>query len=369
MMSEWYRNRKVLVQCLAAAAVTWLPLFVLTLLAGQATGSADGRSLMTDLSTEARYLLALPLFIVAGVFARPRLKSALDYLSESDMLIGSDRDEFEAATSSFNRWVDARGAVIGLWVLAFISSALTLAALVHDGGVSWFSDGSRQYAGVSPAGWWHVIVGLTLWHFIVLRRILEFVAWWVFLTRLARLDLQLVPTHPDRCGGIGILEMGQLSFSLLGAGAALILSASLAESLIAQSMKGPSAIPYIAIFVLICLVVVLVPLLGFVPILIRAKRSGLVQYGDLGESLFRAFGTKWTGKSNAKQVEMLGGTDPSSLADYGYAYEVVAAMRSVILSRQGFMTIAMAAVIPFLPLVFVDHSITEILERLLGIGG
>lgn len=360
---------KLALRCLAAALVTWAPLYILAHLSGQASGDPALRPLLVDLSVEARFLVTLPIFIYAMDFARPRLQSVLDYLSTSDMLIGRDRDRFEAAASDHNAWFDHRAAYIGVAVLAVLSSVATSIVLVNGERVSWFSNGGGELASVSAAGWYFAIVSLTIWHFVALRCIWQFLNWSIFLGRLARLDMKLVPTHPDRCGGIGILEMGQLSFSVLGAGAASILSASLAESLIAGSISPKATIPYIAIFVLMCVVVALLPLLGFARALMRAKRLGLVSYGDLGEGLFRAFGAKWTGLSNKEEATLLGGTDPSSLADYGYAYEVVTEMRVSVIGRNGFVAIIKAAMIPFIPLLFIVSSVAEIIERLLGFGG
>lgn len=360
-------QRRLLINCLAAVAVAWLPLLVLTLLDGQAAGGASLRPLLIDLSSNARILLSLPLFIAASSFIGPRLRSVTDYISNSGLLTGPDRDRFESDTAAYGGWNDARPAKVCIGILAVVASLLTLIAQVN-GGEYWFSDGSGRYAGISPAGWWHVSVSLTLWHYVALRRIWQFVTWSIFLARLSRLDLQLVPTHPDRCGGLGILEMGQLSFSVLGTGFSIILSASLAESLVAGSILLPAVVPPIAIFVLICILVILLPLLGFMGMLIRAKRLGLVAYGDLGEELFRAFGAKWAALSNEKQREMLGNVDPSSLADYGYTFEVVTAMRTFVLSRNGMKAVAAATLSPFIPLAFINNSFTEVLERLLGIG-
>jgi hypothetical protein len=242
------------------------------------------------------------------------------------MLLDLDRTRFRDAADRQRRWYDARSARIGSAVLGLGASWLTLDAAIGDIGVSWISDGSGLYSGLSIAGWWFFAVSLSLWHYFALMRLWQFVNWWAFLARLSRLDLQLVPTHPDRCGGIGILEMGQLSFSVVVAGFAAILAASIAESLIAGTLLLTTAIPYILVFALASL-------------------------------------------TTEQQQALLGSVDPSSLADYGYCYEVVDEMRIIPLSSDGFITIGLAVVLPFLPLILIHHSAVEVLQRLLGPGG
>ena len=103
--------------------------------------------------------------------------------------------------------------------------------------------------------------------------------------------------------------------------------------------------------------------------LVRTKRAGLVTYGDLGEGLFRAFGQKWADLTTEKQQALLGSVDPSSLADYGYCYEVVDEMRYIPLSRDGFVTIGLAVVLPFLPLILIQSFGRRGHAAIAGAGG
>ena len=62
------------------------------------------------------------------------------------------------------------------------------------------------------------------------RWLLRLVTWSVFLFRLARLPLRLVPTHPDAAGGLGYLEVVHLHFAPL----VLAVSAVLARGGVAR---------------------------------------------------------------------------------------------------------------------------------------
>jgi hypothetical protein len=48
------------------------------------------------------------------------------------------------------------------------------------------------------AGWWHVFVSLPIFQFLMVRWLWRYLIWCRLLWRISRLDLQLIPTHPDQ---------------------------------------------------------------------------------------------------------------------------------------------------------------------------
>ena len=70
--------------------------------------------------------------------------------------------------------------------------------------------GGRQ---LSPAGWWFVYLSLPLFQFILFRWYFRVFVWIRFLWQVARCDLRLVPTHPDRAGGLGFLSLTVVAFA------------------------------------------------------------------------------------------------------------------------------------------------------------
>ena len=61
----------------------------------------------------------------------------------------------------------------------------------------------------SLAGWWLGCVSLPLFQFLLLRWYFRLFIWARFLWQVSRIELRLMPTHPDRCGGLGFLAGGQ----------------------------------------------------------------------------------------------------------------------------------------------------------------
>src|SRR6185436_519355 len=78
---------------------------------------------------------------------------------------------------------------------------------------SWYgvpADGKLQ---PSLAGWWLGCVSLPLFQFLLLRWYFRLFIWARFLWQVSRIELNLMPLHPDRCGGLGFLSSVSYAFS------------------------------------------------------------------------------------------------------------------------------------------------------------
>ena len=114
---------------------------------------------------------------------------------------------------------------------------------------------------------------IPLYQFLVYRTLVRLLSWSRFLWAVSRLDLQLVPTHPDRAGGLGFLggahrPLGLLAVAL-GAGA---LGPLLHRDPLRGRLAGVQA--PVAVFVVMMLLVCLGPLVVFTPRLMAARRKG-----------------------------------------------------------------------------------------------
>ena len=77
---------------------------------------------------------------------------------------------------------------------------------------------------LSMAGWWHALVSVPMFQFLLLRWYFRVFIWARFLWRMSRINLKLVPTHPDRVGGLGFLTNVVYAFTpvLLAHGVLLV---------------------------------------------------------------------------------------------------------------------------------------------------
>jgi hypothetical protein len=353
----------------AIVVLAWLPVLVLCIVAGTAVGDNVETPFLGDPVPHARFLLAFPIFIASGSLIRRQWHNIASYLWGCSVLVGEDRNRYQAAVGDVGRRFDSTAVDVLSVIAAFALSAILAHGQLHDGVSTWFATDSGVGEQLTAAGWWYTVVSLPLWLSLFLRWGFRVVFWWIFLWRVSRLDLQLLPTHPDRAGGLGILETGQTSLAILVFGSATVLSASLADAVFHSRETLTSVAPMIALHGLSSLVVIVSPLLAFSARLVRTKYRGLAEYGDLADDLFQEFNDKWLHRDDEGRRKLLGNTDPSSLADYGYAYEVVTEMRTLPFSRNGAVIVLVLALVPFVPLLFLQYSLKDAARWLLGILG
>jgi hypothetical protein len=111
---------------------------------------------------------------------------------------------------------------------------------------------------------------------------------------------------------------------------------------------------------------VLGPLLVFTPKLMETKRIGIREYGALTQAYARAFDRKWLRGGAPADEPLIGSADIQSLADMGNSFNVVQSMNIIPFSWQTLAQLAIATLLPVLPLVLTMFSPEEILHRLLN---
>ena len=112
---------------------------------------------------------------------------------------------------------------------------------------------------------------------------------------------------------------------------------------------------------------ILGPMLVFGPKLAAAKRAGLREYGTLAQRYVREFDGKWLRGGAPADEPLIGTADIQSLADLGNSFEVVRGMRWVPFTGLTVLQLAVATLLPVLPLTLTMFSLQELLERLLKI--
>src|SRR5208337_4226519 len=80
---------------------------------------------------------------------------------------------------------------------------------------TWYAVPAGTGIRLTPAGYWYAFVSIPIFQFILLRWYLRLGIWFRFLWRVSRWKLRLLPTHPDRAGGIGFLGRSSYAFGPL----------------------------------------------------------------------------------------------------------------------------------------------------------
>jgi len=349
-------------------ALAWLPLLALSIADGKAWGDAVAVPFLYDVDAHARFLVALPLLIVAELVVHQRMRSMVEQFVTRDLVPGASRDRFDAAIAGAMRLRNSKLAELILIALVYGVGIFVLWR--HFGALdrpTWSASAQNGELRLHLAGWWYLLVGLPLFQFLLLRWYFRLFIWARFLWNVSRLDLRYVPMHPDRNGGIGFLSGVGYAFAPLLLAQGTLLAGMIANRIFFEGAKLAQF--QIEIFTLVAFVVgvVLAPLLVFVPPLARAKRAGMREYGHLAKRYVDEFDAKWLRGGASGAEPLVGSADVQSLADLANSFEVVRGMRLAPINRDTVVQLVVVTLLPVAPLLLTMISPEEFLGRLVRI--
>jgi hypothetical protein len=350
------------------ALVAWLPLALLSMLSGGLWNRELAVPFLLDVEVHVRFLVALPLLIVAELVVHRRMRLVVRQFLDRQLVPESDRPRFDAAIA---------------WVYRLRSSTaveLLLVALVYGVGVlifwrlyavldktAWYTVPVVAGSRLSLAGMWYTFVSVPLFQFLLLRWYFRLFLWTCFLWRVSRIPLSLVPTHPDRVAGLGFLPAIAYAFTPLALAHGAVLAGLIANRILFFGTPLLAFKVEVAIVVAFVLALVFAPLFFFAPQLARAKRDGQREYGMLAERYVREFDAKWVQGGASQGEALVGSADIQSLADLSNSYEVVRTMRPILVTRETLIQLAAATLAPLVPLLLTIMPLEELLKKLFGI--
>ncbi len=361
------RAPRIVRRAMIFALVSWLPLLILSALQGLVLANVK-IPFLYDPAVYSRFLVAVPLLILAEVVISPRLAAATNQFIASDLVLEQHYGEFDAAIADSLRLRDSTVAEIIILAITCLSAFETL-RIFSPTVSAWNSlllGSGHQF---TLAGYWYTLVSIPIFQFLVYRWLWRAFIWHRFLWRVSRLDLQLVPTHPDQAGGLGFLgEANRLFavfiFAYAATGAGVFARELLFEKVPIQSFQIP-----VAAYVVISLLLFLGPLFMFAPALLRTRRLGLHQYSTLGAKLGRLYDQKWVKGNHPAGESLLSTSDNASLANYSHDYELVNQMRVFPFEPRTVVVLALAGLLPMVPLLATVMPMQEIFKLLLKVLG
>jgi hypothetical protein len=346
----------------------WLPLLVLSALEGKVLGGGAAVPFLLDLEVHVRFLVAIPLLIAAELVVHSRMRFVVKQFLERNLIPENAMTRFDAAVASVFRLRNSVLAEVLLIAFVYVVGILIIwRHYVVLETATWYGTPSATGSKLSFAGMWYGYVSMAIFQFLLCRWYFRIFIWARFLWQVSRIDLSLVPTHPDRVGGLGFLSQTVYAFVPLLLAHGALLAGLLGERISHLGATLPSFMIEVLVLVIFLMCVVLGPLLVFTPQLAEAKRMGLREYGTLAERYVRDFDTKWLRGGAPADERLIGSGDIQSLADMGNSFEVVRTMHIVPFTKEAILQLAVVTVAPVAPLLLTMMSLEEILKKLLGI--
>jgi len=349
----------VLRRIAASVAITWLPLLLLSLKDGLAFGHQVKIPLLSDFSVYGRFLLAVPLLLVAEVVIDPAIRMALGEFVEGHIVPEHELPAFTSVLKSTQHLRDSWVPEVLLFALAFFP-----VFLLQRGWTS-VSSWHTTAQGLTHAGWWFAILSTPILRFLIYRWTFRYFVWSILLWRIGRLDLVLMPTHPDHAAGLNFLGLAQKRFGLLFCALGCAFAGQVADRVAFLGIPLMSFKFLMSGFIVLSVVLALLPLTLLWSKLAKVRKAGLLEYGRLVGTYTASFDRKWVHAAERPSEQLLGTSDIQSLADIGNSFAFVDAMTVVPITKRLVLQLTAQAAAPLLPVIVLGTPTPELVKAIM----
>jgi hypothetical protein len=348
---------------LLAVLLTWVPLVTAAALANRLWPGVVDEPLLQHYGVHVRFLLAVPLLIVDDAVAHAALRGLMPYFVKSGLVTEAERPRFTAILRRTRAWRDgwrpwvAIAALVAVW-------ALTSPTALYTHELAWAAPAPAQPALRFGVFWYHyvaqpvflVLILVWLWRLVLATALM-----W----QISRLNLALVPTHPDGAAGLGFLEVVPLAFVAPAFAITAVLSGRWTHDVVYHQVTLKSLMIPMGSFVVILLLALMVPLLVFARTLWDVRRQSLFDYGALVGEHHRRLQRRWILGEKLQDDAMLESPELGPAAYSGRLYEAVCSVLPVPVSKRTLLAIVLLTVLPVLPLVAAEVHLGDALKKVL----
>jgi hypothetical protein len=346
--------------------LTWLPLVAWAVYRGRILPGGVDEPLVMHFGVHVRFLLAVPALILGEAMAQRVSTTLIPYFLTSGVVPPAQRGAFVRVVSSVARLRDR----VLPWVLIVVVVAawtiLQPVAAGSDAGheAKWAS--SAGGGGLGFGGWWFLYVSRPIFSVLLISWLWRLALVFVLLKRIARLELSIVPTHPDGAGGLGFLKDMPKAFSLLAFATSAVVASRLAHDVLYHGVSLLSLKVVLGGFVVLVVVICIAPLLALARPLAAAKRRALLEYGALVGKHGRLVRQRWILGEAPADDAVLQAPEIGPVADTLALYEAVGRMKPVPFGKSTLLGIAVPTLIPIIVLISTQVPIKEVLKKIVG---
>ncbi len=343
--------RKASAQTLTRAAIAvglaWIPLVILTAV----RGGSSLLSFLEDYASMTRFLIILPVLILADPPLRVRLDMVVREF-RTFMIPHDEQTKFGENWDSCVRLRDSKLARLLIAVLVYATAAWLGQYLSPTGSefISWWRGGGG-FRSFSLAGTWAFFVSYPILVYFVYLWLWRHLLWTRFLRSTTRFNLLLIAAHPDNLGGLGFIEAslrGQLAFSFcMGVG----LAGAVANRVFHEGQKLMAFRHLPLILLAAVLLICVAPYFLFTTTLMQMRRRGMLRYGAFARAVGEQFEKKWLERADHLDEDVLSVPDFSTTTDLYGVVSNINDIRVIPVGAVDLYALVGVALIPALPIV------------------
>jgi len=348
------------------ALLAWLPIVVWAGYMGRALSGVADEPLLQHFGIHARFLIAVPLFILGEGVLHGLTAKLIPYFLTSGLVREEQREAFREIVQGIVR---LRNSTLPWLFIAVIILAWLMFEPPHSGEheLVWAHVDASPPFDLGFGGWWLIYVARPIFIALLTVWLWRLILLFLLLKRIAALDLAIVATHPDRSGGLGFIEKLPAGFSLFAFAISAVVASRLAHNVVYHGVHVQSLRLLVGVFLVLLVMLCLAPLTVFIPKLIAAKRRALLEYGALVGAHGRLVRRRWILGESVDERPLLQAPEIGPVADTLSLYEAVTKMRAAPIGKTALLTIALPAALPMLALFAIEIPIKDLLQKIAGI--
>ncbi len=308
-------------------------------------------------------LIAVPALLVGEILMESRFRAVIEHIHQAALLDASDLARVDEVLTILVRVRDSLLPEFTILLLLILHTATSYKGLIDA--MPWLSRASSTGLHLTAAGWYGVLVSSSIFQFLFGVMLWKWLLWTFFAFKLSRRNLKLVPTHPDRHGGLGFLGLTSAAFAPIAFSATAVIAATWRNEILYHGAHlADFKLPAI-VLVAVTALVALGPLAFFVPRLADLRRKGILEYGVLGQRDSTEFHEKWILHRVGNQTDSPASRESTAVANFGRVYESIEKMNSFPADKGALYTLAAAVFIPALPMILAEVPFAVLLSGLL----
>ncbi len=345
------------------ALLAWLPIVLSAWYLAQTSGPLAAEPLLAHFGIHARFLLAVPLLILAEGSAHELTVRLLPHFVDSGVIPAAEIPRFRAALQDVVKLRDAT--LPWVTILGLVFALSTIAEIVHHSHeVSWAVADAPTGGRLGFGAWWFLYFARPVYLALLAAWVWRVALVGLLFRRIAKLDLSIVPTHPDTMGGLGFLTRVPTIFAPVVLAVGIVLASRWAHEILYHGVDVQSLRLEMGAFVVISVLLFSSPLFAFMPLMKRTKREALLDYGALVGRHGRLVRDRWIAGKLVPDDALLSAPELGPIADTGPIYDAVAAMRTLPVGKAAVAPLLLAAAVPIAAVLAIEIPIAKILSAL-----
>jgi len=341
------------------AMLTWLPIILWAALESRLLDRAVGEPLLAHYGVHVRCLVAIPLLILAEAMALRVVRTIVSQFLENGLVIESQRERFTQIIKDTTHLRDASFP----WVIVFALTLLWIVGVpesLHEHELSW----ATLDTGMGFGGWWFLYVVRPIFTILLLGWLWRIGLIFKLFYGISKLDLALVPAHPDGMGGLGFLQKLPKAFIFVTLAMSTVLASRwIHDSLYHQIALDTLKLPLLS-FAILWGLTVLAPLFVFSPTMISTRKKAMRQYSALLADHGRLIHQKWILGQNVGERDILDAPELGPSADIQTIYLAVKNMRNTPIGKSCIMPILIPVALPMIIVAATQIPLMKILTTL-----